>query len=88
MAITQFNASAWQTLCQACYDRCGKRAQTPMHHMFLFSQTMDEALKRLDAAHLSQGTRIAQGFGYESHEERSAYVNWFSQHHAEPTLRA
>ena len=87
MAITEFNATAWQRLCQASYDLCGKRAQTPMHHMFLFSQTMDEALKTLDATHLSQGTRIAQGFGYESFEERTEYVGWFAQHFAEPAMR-
>ena len=87
MAVTGFNANAWQRVCQASYDRCGKRAQTPMHHMFLFSQAIDEALVTLDVAHQPQGIRIAQGFGYESHEERTAYVGWFTQHLAEPAMR-
>jgi len=86
MHISPFNANQWQSQCQAAYDACGKRAQTPMHHLFLFSQCIDDALGELHPAHQAMGLQIAQGFGYESSEERHAYVGWFAQHVAETAL--
>lgn len=83
-----FDANQWQRQCQAAYDLCGKRAQTPMHHMFLFSQCIDDALGDLDAAHQGLGIQIAQGFGYETTEERHAYVGWFIHHASEAALSA
>ena len=86
MASIAFNANLWQSLCQDTYDRCGKRAQTPMHHLFLFSQSMDEELLQLDSTFVQQAISIAQGFGYESSKERTEYIGWYTQHLAEAAM--
>ena len=80
MASTAFDKNAWQATCQQLMDTSVDQAFTPMHRLFLFSQSIDEALMGIDRDSLSNAIAIAQGFGYESWQERSEYVDWFTTH--------
>lgn len=80
MASTVFDKNAWQTTCQQLMDASMGHAFTPMHRLFLFSQSIDEALMGIHRDSLASAIAIAQGFGYESWQERSEYVDWFTTH--------
>lgn len=78
MASTVFDKHAWQITCQQLMDASMDQAFTPMHRLFLFSQAVDEALMGIHRDSLPNAISIAQGFGYESWQERSEYVDWFT----------
>jgi len=80
MASTVFDKNAWQATCQHLMNASVDQAFTPMHRLFLFSQSIDEALMGVDRDSLATAIAIAQGFGYESWQERSEYVDWFTTH--------
>ena len=80
MASAIFDRNAWQATCQRVMDHCLEQAFTPMHRLFLFSQSIDEALMGIDRDNQDQAIVIAQGFGYESWQERSEYVDWYTSH--------
>jgi hypothetical protein len=49
-----------------------------MHALFLFSQSIDDELQRLDVECVEQAFEIARDYGYESSLDRASFVKWLS----------
>jgi hypothetical protein len=78
MKSTGLDKAAWRAFCRNVEVSCSDRALSPMHALFLFSQSIDDELQRLDAECVEQAFEIARDYGYESSLDRASFVKWLS----------
>lgn len=77
MAQALFDRYSWRTVCRNLEVSCADRALSPMHALFLFSQSIDDALQGLPFEQVGEAFDIAREFGYESTLERAEFIQWF-----------